>query len=389
MAATLEFFFDFMSPYSYLASTQVAGVAARTGADLRLRPLYLPGVMRATGNKSPIETPSKALYTLKDLNDWARRYGLPQLVMPDVFPFQAAQACRVALAVGEAAADKQLRFVEELFKKTWQEKLDPNSPAVLGSLLSALGLDAGALLAAAQGEAMKAKLRANTDEAVERGAFGVPTFFVNGELFVGNDRLPFVEAAARELQPATKGKDDMTPRFARDSAALLVIDVQERLCAAMEDAALARVKNRVCAAIAGAQAMNIPVVVTEQYPKGLGPTLKEVKALFAAFAPVEKVEFSGWLPQVREQLTGRSQVLVMGMEAHVCVFQTTRDLVQAGLTVYVAEDAIISRSPVDRAAGVRLCEKAGALITTVEAALFDALGKAGSPEFKAVSNAVK
>ncbi len=181
----------------------------------------------------------------------------------------------------------------------------------------------------------------------------------------------------------------MTPRFARDSAALLVIDVQERLCAAMDEKSLARVVNRTCAAIAGAQAMGIPVVVTEQYPKGLGPTLKAVKDATAGFAAIEKVEFSAWLPQVREQLTGRSQVLVVGMEAHVCVFQTTRDLLQAGLTAFVAEDAIISRTDTDRQAGVRLCERAGAVITTVEAALFDALGRAGSPEFKAVSNAVK
>jgi nicotinamidase-related amidase len=180
-----------------------------------------------------------------------------------------------------------------------------------------------------------------------------------------------------------------TPRFARDSAALLVIDVQERLCAAMPAEGLARVVNRTRAAIQGAQALGIPVVVTEQYPKGLGPTLKDVKELFPNFAPVEKVDFSAWLPAVRDQLTGRSEVLVVGMEAHVCVFQTTRDLVQAGLTAFVAEDAIISRTDVDRAAGVRLCEKAGAAITTVEAALFDALGRAGSPEFKAVSNAVK
>lgn len=180
-----------------------------------------------------------------------------------------------------------------------------------------------------------------------------------------------------------------TPRFARDSAALLVIDIQERLCAAMEEQALARVVNRATAAIQGAKALGIPVVLTEQYPKGLGPTLKAVKDAAQGVTPVEKVEFSAWLPAVREQLTGRSQVLVVGMEAHVCVYQTTRDLVAAGLTAFVAEDGIISRTETDRAAGVRLCERAGAVITTVEAALFDALGKAGSPEFKAVSNAVK
>lgn len=186
-----------MSPYSYLASTQLEGVVQRTGAALRLKPLYLPGVMRATGNKSPIETPSKAMYTLKDLNDWAKQYRLPEVILPDVFPFNSAQADRVGVAVIEAAPQQALAFTTALFRAVWQDRKDPNAEAVLAPLLQSLELDAAAIVARAQSDEIKARLRANTDEAVERGAFGVPTFFVGDEMFVGNDRLQFVEAALR------------------------------------------------------------------------------------------------------------------------------------------------------------------------------------------------
>lgn len=189
-----------MSPYSYLASTRIEGVVQRTGATLRLKPLYLPGVMRATGNKPPIETPSKAMYALKDLNDWAKHYGLPEIILPDVFPFAAAQADRVAIAVGEAAPPQQLAFTLAMFKKVWVERVDANADATLAPLLAALQLDAPALIARAQSEELKAKLRKNTDEAIERGAFGVPTFFVGDLMFVGNDRLMFVEEALQRLE---------------------------------------------------------------------------------------------------------------------------------------------------------------------------------------------
>jgi nicotinamidase-related amidase len=178
-------------------------------------------------------------------------------------------------------------------------------------------------------------------------------------------------------------------RFNRESAALLVIDVQERLCAAMRPDALERMLNRTHAAIEGAKALGLPIVVTEQYPKGLGPTMKSVSDRIENFSPVEKIEFSALVPLVREKLVGRPQVLVTGMETHVCVFQTVRDLHEQGLTAFLASDAVISRNDADHQVGMRLAWDAGAIITTVETALFDALGKAGGPQFKAVSSAVK
>lgn len=133
----------------------------------------------------------------------------------------------------------------------------------------------------------------------------------------------------------------------------------------------------------------MPIVVTEQYPKGLGPTLPAVEELIPNFAPVEKLEFSALVPAVRQQLIPRPFVLVTGMETHVCVFQTVCALKDAGMTPFLAVDAVLSRNQVDHQTGLDLCRAGGGTLTTVEAALFDALGKAGGPEFKAISAAVK
>src|SRR5207244_2761915 len=143
------------------------------------------------------------------------------------------------------------------------------------------------------------------------------------------------------------------------------------------------------AAIAGARALGLPIVFTEQYPKGLGPTLGPIREQFAGARPVEKVNFSCALDEVLRELKGRDQVLLAGMETHVCVFQTARDLADRKVTPVLLLDAVLSRTDEDRTVGVELCREAGAIVSTVEAALFDLLGKAGTPEFKAVSQAVK
>ncbi len=179
------------------------------------------------------------------------------------------------------------------------------------------------------------------------------------------------------------------PKFRREASALLVIDIQERLAAAMRPDALERLLNRTVAAIIGARTLGMPIIVTEQYPKGLGPTMTAIKDALGDFQPIEKLEFSASLPQVHEKLVGRPNVLIAGMETHVCVFQTVRDLASAGLTPWLAVDAVLSRQRVDHQAGLALAGHLGAILTTVEAALFDALGKALGPEFKAISGAVK
>jgi nicotinamidase-related amidase len=180
-----------------------------------------------------------------------------------------------------------------------------------------------------------------------------------------------------------------TFRLKKEQASLLVVDIQERLCAAMERDALDRMINRSNAAIEGAKALELPVLVTEQYPKGLGPTHSLVRMRLGHYAPVEKLEFSACVPDVASRLGERKQVLIIGMETHVCVFQTVRDLAEKGFIPFLLADAVMSRNAEDRRVGLEMCREAGAHLVTVEAALFDLLGCAGTPEFKKVSAAVR
>jgi len=173
------------------------------------------------------------------------------------------------------------------------------------------------------------------------------------------------------------------------NAALLVVDIQERLCAAMEKEPLERVLRRTGAAIEGAKALQLPILVTEQYSKGLGPTHHQLCERLGEFKPVEKLEFSAATADVLTALQGRRQVLLVGMETHICVFQTARALVEKGFDVFLCADAVLSRSAEDRRVGLELCKEVGARVTTVESALFDMLGRAGSPEFKLISAAVR
>lgn len=180
-----------------------------------------------------------------------------------------------------------------------------------------------------------------------------------------------------------------TFRLTLDQTALLVVDIQERLCAAMDRDALDRMLMRTNAAIEGAQALGLPIILTEQYPKGLGPTHSLVRMRLGGVKPVEKLEFSAAVPDALAALGQRRQVLVAGMETHICVFQTVRDLAERGLSPFLLADAVLSRSSEDRRVGLELCRDAGAQVVTVETALFDLLGRAGTPEFKKVSAAVR
>jgi 2-hydroxychromene-2-carboxylate isomerase len=190
----IEFFFDLSSPYSYLASTQLDGLLARTGATLEPRPFVLAAVFKASENPAPREIAIKARYMARDVPAWARTYGVP-FVWSDKFPLNAMKAHRVLVALDDPAARWSL--TKRLFRAFWGEDRDLADPSVLAELVAAHGLDAPALLAATESPPVKDRLRANTDSAIERGAYGAPSFFVNGEYFIGNDRLAFVERAAR------------------------------------------------------------------------------------------------------------------------------------------------------------------------------------------------
>ena len=172
---------------------------------------------------------------------------------------------------------------------------------------------------------------------------------------------------------------------------LLVIDVQERLAAAMQPDARARLEKNAAVLIKAAQRLGLPVVATEQYPKGLGHTVAPLRELLGE-DPLHKLEFScGASKPIARRIvtTGRRQVIVAGMEAHVCVFQTVRDLLRGEFAVFVAQDAVLSRSEANRQVGLQLCEKAGATLTSTETVLFDLLGEAGTPEFKELAPLIK
>jgi 2-hydroxychromene-2-carboxylate isomerase len=190
--ATLEFFYDFVSPYSYLASTRVEEVARRTGATLRFRPFLLGGVLKATQNQAPADVPAQYRYLQVDVARWARRLGVP-IAFPEKHPFSTVLAMRAALAAERKG--KLVPFTHAAYRAAWVEGRDLTSPEVIAAVGASVGLDGAALVAAAPDE--KAALVAQTEEAVTRGSFGAPTFFVGDELFIGNDRLDFVEEALR------------------------------------------------------------------------------------------------------------------------------------------------------------------------------------------------
>ncbi len=184
---TLEFFFDIGSPYSYLAAGQVEAVAADCGAALRWRPFLLGGVFKLTGNQPPALLPERGRYMLADLQRWAAFYGVP-FHFPDTFP---ANTLRTMRALTALRPDALPAGAHALFHAYWVDGRDPGDPEVLADVL---GLEAAAR---ADDPAVKQALIDTTEEAVRRGAFGAPSFFVGDQLFFGNDRLPFVEQALR------------------------------------------------------------------------------------------------------------------------------------------------------------------------------------------------
>lgn len=193
MAKTLEFFFDYASPYSYLACQQVEAVAQRTGAELRWRPFLLGAVFKATGNVPPVSTANKAAWLLRDVQDWASYLGLPPFRMPENFPINSLKANRLGLVAAEHG--RIAPFSHAAFRAAFAEGRDLADPQVLAELARAAEVDPAQALAKAETQEIKDALRRNTDEALARGAFGAPTFFVGDELFFGNDRLMFVERA--------------------------------------------------------------------------------------------------------------------------------------------------------------------------------------------------
>jgi len=187
----------------------------------------------------------------------------------------------------------------------------------------------------------------------------------------------------------------MIANLAHTRAALLVVDIQERLVPAMPDAALAQVVKNTRILIAAARTLHLPIVVSQQYPKGLGGTIAPIEEALAGAADLhrfDKLEFSAEAAPAFAALApklGRDQWIVCGMETHVCVYQTLRGLVARGYQAHVAADAVSSRTKANWKIGLGLAERAGAIVTSTEVCVFDLLERAGSDEFKLLSKAIR
>lgn len=184
----------------------------------------------------------------------------------------------------------------------------------------------------------------------------------------------------------------------RDRAVLLIIDFQERLASVMPDEPRAQAERNICVLIEAACRFQIPVVVSRQYPKGLGDTVACIEEALAALGDVvhrfDKLDFSACdaadFPMVRDALgEARDQWIVAGMETHICVYQTARELCQLGDVVHVPRDAVVSRFKRNFHVGLDLIERAGGLISSTETVLFDLLGRAGTDDFKALTRLIK
>jgi nicotinamidase-related amidase len=178
------------------------------------------------------------------------------------------------------------------------------------------------------------------------------------------------------------------------STVLLVVDVQEKLAPAMPEATRATLVKNAELLLQAAETLGVRVIASEQYPKGLGPTIAPLAARLAArsVAPLPKLTFDACSDLAIARAladSGAKSVVVIGMESHVCVFQTARELVKRGYATHVVADAVASRTEENRRLGLGLCERAGASITATETVIFDLLERAGTEEFKQLSKLLR
>ena len=190
MTKTVEFYYDFGSPTVYLAATQLPDIAASVGAAIDWRPMLLGGVFKSTGNQSPVVVPAKAAYMNNDLKRFAKRYGVPFRFNPH-FPINTLALMRGAVAYQDDVVVSST-YRDAIFMAIWVEARNLNEPDVIGQVLSDAGLDPAELMNRIGQQTVKDQLIANTEEAVNRGVFGAPTFFVGEQMFFGQDRLDFV-----------------------------------------------------------------------------------------------------------------------------------------------------------------------------------------------------
>jgi len=193
---TFEFWFDFGSTASYLAWTQLPSLEASTGAKAVFKPMLLGGVFQATGNQSPVNIPAKGKYLFADFERFAERYGVPFNRNP-YFPINTLLFMRGAIALQQKGDARFMDYCRTVFNAIWVDSLNMNDPATAAEALRKAGFDAQALVALASEQTTKDALKAATQEAIDRGVFGAPTFFVGDQMFWGQDRLDFVKEALK------------------------------------------------------------------------------------------------------------------------------------------------------------------------------------------------
>lgn len=193
------FWFDFASPNAYLVHRVIPAIEARTGATFHYVPTLLGGLFKLTGNQAPMIAfagiPNKLAYERREMERFIARHGLTRFRMNPHFPVNTLALMRCAVAAEAEAEGMLADYTEAMFHYMWEEPRKLDDPEVLAATIAEAGLPAERLLARAQEAEIKARLVANTDDAHAKGAFGIPSFMVDGELWFGKDKLHEVEAA--------------------------------------------------------------------------------------------------------------------------------------------------------------------------------------------------
>ena len=196
MAKTYDYYFDFGSLASYLAHTQLEKIKADTGASPVYLPMLLGAVFKATGNASPVSVPAKGKYIFVDFKRFADSYGVPLNTNPH-FPIITTTLMRMLTGLQMRADPRMHEFMDVIYKAIWVDALNMNDPDTVAGVLSQAKFDPLELLGLANDQSTKDRLKDVTTQAVERGVFGAPTFFVGDQIFWGQDRMEQVKAALK------------------------------------------------------------------------------------------------------------------------------------------------------------------------------------------------
>lgn len=191
---TVEFYFDLGSPYSYLAYYRLLQMAEQQEIQIVYKPILLGGVFKATGNRSPIEIPVKGVYSILDMQRWAEYYQIPMQMNPH-FPMNTLTLMRILTGVQLLSLEKFEQVLKLLFDAMFATQQNLNEPTVLAEVLKPSGFSVEDIMSMVQSEVVIQKLITETEQAIQRGIFGAPTFFVGDEMYWGQDRLHFVEQA--------------------------------------------------------------------------------------------------------------------------------------------------------------------------------------------------